>query len=94
MPFDALRGYYDHVLAQERICEPRREVGEDEAQEISETLLALERGRHVRVRYYDTDAYVTREGIAAEIDLTFRYLIVGGTKIWFRDLYRLEIVYE
>lgn len=90
MPFDALRGYYEQILAQERIHEPRREVGEDEAREISETLLELERGIHVRVRYYDTDAYVTKEGIVGDIEYTFRYLIVAGTKIWFRDLYRIE----
>lgn len=92
MPFDALKGYYDEILAQERIREPRREVGEDEAQAISETLLALEKGKRIRVRYYDTEAYVTREGIVAAVDLTFRFLIVGGTKVWFRDLYRLEVV--
>lgn len=90
MPFDALRGLYDKILEQERIREPRREVGEDEAQEISDVLLELERGMHVRLRYYDTDAYIMKEGIVGEVDYAFRFLVVAGTKVWFRDVYRIE----
>ena len=34
MPFASLRGYYDFIREQERVKEPRRELSEDDAQEL------------------------------------------------------------
>ena len=38
MPFASLRGYYDFIREQERVKEPRRELSEDDAQELSVSL--------------------------------------------------------
>jgi hypothetical protein len=40
----------------------------------------------VRVRYYQTDAYVNIEGIVTRIDPEFRYLTIVKTKIPFDDI--------
>ena len=37
-PFAALKGYYECVKMQERITEPKKELSEDEAEIISNTL--------------------------------------------------------
>ena len=44
MPFASLRGYYDFIREQERVKEPRRELSEDDAQELSDVLGKTARG--------------------------------------------------
>ena len=56
-PFAALKGYYEAVRIQERITEPKKELSEDEAEAISNTLNKLQVGTTVKIRYYDVDAY-------------------------------------
>ena len=56
-PFAALKGYYESIRLQERITEPRKELSEDEAEAISNTLNKLQVGTTVKIRYYDVDAY-------------------------------------
>ena len=52
-PFAALKGYYDHIKAEERITQPMKELSEDDSEIISNTLNTLRAGMTVRVRYYD-----------------------------------------
>ena len=89
MPFAALTGFYDLVRAQERVREPRREVGEERAAEISAELARLHRGDLARVTYYADDAYVTREGIVACVEPDLRVLQVVRTRIRFEDLWEV-----
>ena len=56
-PFAALKWYYESIRLQERITEPRKELSEDEAEAISNTLNKLQVGTTVKIRYYDVDAY-------------------------------------
>ena len=56
-PFAALKGYYESIRLQERITEPKKELSEDEAEAISNTLNKLQVGTTVKIRYYDVDAY-------------------------------------
>lgn len=56
-PFAALKGYYESIRLQERITEPKKELSEDEAEAISNTLNKLQVGTTVKTRYYDVDAY-------------------------------------
>ena len=56
-PFAALKGYYETVRMQERITQPKKELGDDAAELISSTLNNLRTGITVKVRYYDIDSY-------------------------------------
>ena len=49
--FAALKGYYEAVRIQERITEPKKELREDEAEVISNTLNKLCVGTTVKIRY-------------------------------------------
>lgn len=91
MPFAALRGYYDYIAAQERITQPRRELGEEQAELISNTLNNLTAGMHVKVRYYDIDSYTTISGIVSEIIPPYRKLKVDKTSIPFDDIFSITI---
>ncbi len=92
MPFASLRGYYDYIREQERVREPRRELSEDGAEELSNVLGGISRGDMVRVVFYDKDHYETAEGLVSEFDPVFRSLRVVRRKIPFDDIYRAEVL--
>ena len=82
MPFASLRGYYDFIREQERVKEPRRELSEDGAQELSDVLGKTARGIMLRVVFYDKDHYETAEGLVSEFDPVFRSLCIVRRKYW------------
>lgn len=91
-PFAALKGYYEAVRIQERITEPRKELSEDEAEAISNTLNKLQIGTTVKIRYYDIDAYTNIEGVVTELNPPYRRLKVVKTAIPFDDIYTIEVL--
>ncbi len=91
-PFAALKGYYEAVRLQERITEPRKELSEDEAEAISNTLNKLRVGTTVKIRYYDVDAYTNIEGVVTELNLPYHRLKVVKTAIPFDDIYTIELL--
>ncbi len=92
MPFAALRGYYDLVRMQERRVEPRHELTEEEARELSTRVVCLRKGDMVRVVYYNVDAYEELTGVLTGVDTTFRTLTVVRRKIAFDDIRSIEQV--
>ncbi|HIT44800.1 MAG TPA: YolD-like family protein [Candidatus Aphodovivens excrementavium] len=90
MPFAALKGYYELVREQERVAQPQHQLTEEEARELSERLSALRKGELAQVTYYDTDSYVTTQGIVTRIDTVFRILRVVKTDIPFGSILRIE----
>ena len=91
-PFAALKGHYEAVRIQERITEPKKELSEDEAEAISNTLNKLRVGTTVRIRYYDVDAYTSIEGAVTELNPPYRRLKVVKTAIPFDDIYTIELL--
>ena len=91
MPFASLRGYYDKIREQERVKEPRRELSEDEAEELNAVLVQVKRGTMLRVVYYNRDFYDTVEGMVSEFDPVFRRLWIVRREIAFDDIFRAEI---
>lgn len=90
MPFAALKGYYELVRQQERIEQPRHQITDEEALELSARLAALQKGDVVCVTYYDQDAYTSIHGAVTRIDEPFRMLRVVKTDISFDDILRIE----
>lgn len=90
MPFAALTGYYDLVRAKERVREPRRDPGEEDAERISGELLSTRRGQLVRVTHYDGEAYVTRTGMVTSVEPELRRLTIARERIRFDDIWSIE----
>lgn len=61
MPFSALNGYYDLILAQEEGHEVRREIDEEKAAAISEKLNKIDKGSSIEVEYYNNGCYLTEK---------------------------------
>lgn len=87
MPFAALRGFYNVIEERERVKGPRRELGEDDCNRLSDLLGQLERGMMIKVIHYNDGFYETTEGLVAEVDFIFRYLVIVKTKIMFDDIF-------
>lgn len=93
MPFAALKGYYELIKNEQRIKEPKKIISEDYAKVINKKLLALKKGKMVKVVYYDKDAYTTVEGIVSHVDFDMRKLVVVKTEIFFDDIMKVtEII--
>lgn len=91
MPFAALTGYYELVRKQEIAVEPKCELTEEKALELSKKLEDLKRGDLVRVTYYDTYGYRARTGILDEVLSTFKLLKLRDIAIDFDDIQDIEL---
>ena len=68
MPFAALKGYYDLIRERERVAEPKRELTDEQALELSRKLSQLKRREMACIVHYDGEAYVTARGLVSDID--------------------------
>lgn len=93
-PFEALGGLRDALRQVESELErvEKQEVSEDRAAKISKVLNKIEKGKTVRVTYYDSGYYVDVEGVVTSIDRTFKFIVIGEGKIYFDDLYEIKII--
>ena len=91
-PFAALTGYYDIISEREKIYSERRERSDEENAELSEKMNMLKKGMTVKITYYCEGGYEIREGIVSAVDIVFRSITVVRTKIFFDDIYAMEII--
>ena len=91
-PFDALRGFSEYLRNQERLRSEKKEISDDEAMNISRTLLHIRNGSNVRLRHYSNGAYITTTGKVTDINFPYRCLTANNIRIWFEDIYKLEII--
>lgn len=86
MPFAALKGYYDLIRERERMAEPKRELTDEQALELSQRFAQVERREMASVVHYDCEAYVTTRGLVSDIDLAGRTITIVRTRISFDDI--------
>lgn len=94
LPFDALKGLSEEIQSriEKRSRIERKELSEDSKEELSLTLRKIERRTRVRLKFYSIGHYYDIEGDVANIDFIYHYLIIGQQKIFFDDIYDIEIV--
>lgn len=92
MPFSALKGYNEALQEKENMKEPRRVLGEDEAEMIDRKLRFIAVGDEVRINHYFRRRYVASTGIVAEIRNQEHIIVLGSIKIRFEDILDIEII--
>ena len=92
-PFDSLKGLTEALREKEELMsrEEKHTLSEDRQEEISDTLIQLERGMRVEVVFFYNGHYVTLTEKLVDINPQYKYLIVGKAKIYFTDLYEITI---
>ena len=68
------------------MVEPKRELTDEQALELSRKLSQLKRREMACIVHYDGEAYVTARGLVSDIDLAARTVTVVRTRIPFDDI--------
>jgi len=94
LPFDAMKGLQEALRDREERHSrvEKHEITEEAIEENSKVLQHLEHGDTVRVSYYRAFHDVEKTGVATAINLSFKSFKVDNEKIYFDDLYSVEIV--
>lgn len=90
MPFASLRGYGAEIREKEKVISPKKELTEEQTEELSRTVETLKKGDVIKVVYYETDGYVEKTGAVSGIDAVSGNISVVKTKIPFSDIYFVE----
>lgn len=99
-PFAALTGYDSHIKEEARLTDRKKELTEEEKQEIEQRLQLLEGcgdSPTIEVTYFKTDqrksggSYETAVGEFKRVDLyELKLILKNGEKISIEDIYSLE----
>lgn len=94
LPFDALKGLTEELESriEKRSRVQRIELSEDIKEEMSLTLRKIEKGTRVRINFYSIGHYYDIEGDVTKIDVIYHYLIIGQQKIFFDDIFEIQII--
>ena len=94
MPFDAMKGLQEALRDREekfsRVC--RRELSDDEIDDLSAQIMRLQKGCFIRVRYYAAFHEIEKSGMLEKVDMVGRYIILAGERIMMDDIYKIERV--
>ena len=81
MPFAALKGFQELLEETARYTENRKELSEEQLEELDRQLYSMVRGQRVRVIYYTGRYYHQVEGVLDAINPVHRTIKVQGQQI-------------
>ena len=90
MPFDALKGFREALEEKERIIVPKRELSEEQKEELDFKLRQIHKMDMITVEYFHEGEYVQVTGVVTRIDETSRLLKIVNTKIAFENIVDLQ----
>lgn len=90
MPFAALRGYEQMVKNCKVIPCEKKELTEEQAQNLSDKVSKIKKGDIVKVQYYKDNGYTFIEGIVTFIDFAIKKISIIKTEISFNEIISIE----
>lgn len=90
MPFDALKGLRAALAEKERVIVGKRELSEEQKEELDRKLKRIEKQDIITVEYFDNDEYVRVKGMVSGLDLSGRILKIVNQKISFDTIFDLQ----
>jgi mannose-6-phosphate isomerase class I len=91
IPFDALKGFKEALRAKEKIKSEKKELTEEEINEISKTLKNVNKRDIVKVIFYKNQEYIELEGMVSNIDFTLKTIKIIKEIILFDDIIVIKI---
>ena len=91
MPFDALKGFREALEEKERIVVPKRELSEEQKEELDFNLRQIQKMAIITVEYFHDGEYVQITGVVSRIDETSKVLKIVNTKIALEDIVDLQL---
>ncbi len=92
LPFQAVKGLDEALLAKEKIIVPKIELSEESLKELDLKMHLIKKGMIITVVYFHKDEYLKLTGMVARLDETARLLQIVNTKIPFDDI--LDVVID
>lgn len=94
MPFDAMKGLQEALRDREERHSrvEKHEISEEMMDKLSETIARLQPGMVLAIEYYKAFHDVSSKGKLVKVDTVYKYIILGNEKIYFNDIYDLEII--
>lgn len=86
MPFDALKGFREALAAKERIIVPKRDLSEEQKEELDRKLQQIVLNDIITVEYFADGEYIQVKGMVSRIDENSRVIKVVNTRIPFGDI--------
>ena len=91
-PFAALTGYGDMIEASNIIYDTRKELSEDELDELNRCINVLKKNDTVKVVYFDSGYYKELTGKVTRIDLYEKTIRIDDLTIRLMNLRTMEII--
>ena len=91
IPFDALKGLKEALREKEKVLCEKKELTEEEIEEISFTLNKINKRYIFKLKYFASNEYLFLQGVVSSIDFTLKKIKVIKTIINFDDILNIEI---
>ncbi len=93
LAFDALKGLREELEKREEkfLNEDKKELTEEEISSLSLALTKVNKGDQVEIVFYCRKRYVLFCGAVNQVNLAYKFLVVGQMKIFFDDVKSLTI---
>ena len=94
LPFDALKGLREELESREEKMSrvPRHDLTEERMEELSAELSRLYKGCKITMTFYRAGHYYELTGSVSNINIIYKYLLIGEEKVFFDDIYSLSLV--
>ena len=94
MPFDAMKGLQEALRDREERHSrvEKHDISDEQIERNSRLLERLERGNKIRLECHHAFHDVCMQGRVTDLSRVLKYLKIGEEKIYFEDIYSLEIL--
>ena len=93
-PFDALKGFREMLIEEEKVKEDKKELSEDLIIHLSNVINSLEVGMIVEVKHYvlKDECYKKTIGVFTKLDKVYKKITIVKTKINIEDILDIKII--
>ena len=91
IPFSALKGLDEELTRAEKVLCQKRELLEDEAEELNRKLTDIEAGSRIEIEYDRMGEYVKKKGTVKRVDDVYRVIEVDDKKIKISSIVSLKV---
>ena len=92
LPFEALKGFKEAIKMIENKGDTKKELSEDNKNDINNILKKLDKGNRVKVKYYYLTEYIEVISNFLKIDKINKVLYLKDTKINIEDIISINII--
>ena len=92
LPFEALKGFKEAIRMIENKGDAKKELSEDNKNDINSILKKLDKGNKVKVKYYYLTEYIEVISNFLKIDEINKILYLKDTKINIEDIISINII--